>query len=181
MNQTFMVSYVNRMDHLIKEKLGIKGYDRYMDDFILIHPSKEYLRFCLEEIRRVCQELRVELNPKKVSIVKLSHGFTILKTKWILTDTGRVVRMPSRKAIVYQRRKMKKQKKLLDEGVITFADVRCSYASFRGSIEASKKRRKNHRRVYHNVSKKARRSLRNLDTLFNQLFVYQRGESYERY
>jgi hypothetical protein len=180
LNQTYMVSYCNRMDHLIKEKLRIKGYGRYMDDFILLHPSKDYLKMCLKEISQICDDLKIELNPKKTQIVKISRGFTILKTKWILTDTGRVVRMPSRQAIVSQRRKMKKQKKLLDEGVITFADVWCSYASFRGSMEVSKKQRKNYRKVYHNVSRKARRSLHNLDTLFNQLFVYQRGESYER-
>ena len=28
-----------------------QDYGRYMDDFYLIHPSKEYLKYCLEVIR----------------------------------------------------------------------------------------------------------------------------------
>lgn len=41
----------NKLDHFIKEKLGIKGYARYMDDGYLIHPSKEYLKECLTRRR----------------------------------------------------------------------------------------------------------------------------------
>lgn len=36
---------------MIKERLGIKFYGRYMDDFFLIHPDKDYLIYCLEEIK----------------------------------------------------------------------------------------------------------------------------------
>ena len=50
---------------LVKEKLVIKGYVKYMDDFILIHCDKWYLQYCLEEINKVCNEkLNLELNQK---------------------------------------------------------------------------------------------------------------------
>lgn len=171
-NQTFMVSYLNRLDHLIKENLRIKGYDRYMDDFILLSPSKEYLFTCLKEISKMCKELKVNLNPEKTQIVKLSHGFTILKTKWILTGTGRVIRTPSRKAITTERRKMKKQAALLEKGVLEFSDVRSSYASFRGSMTVSKKKRRaNKKNTFHNISRNAYMSLKRLDILYNDLFI----------
>lgn len=36
------------LDRFIKEKSHIKGYIRYMDDFILVHKDKNYLRYCLK-------------------------------------------------------------------------------------------------------------------------------------
>ena len=45
------ISYLNPIDHYIKEKLHMKYYIRYMDDSIMIHPSKEYLEYALEQIK----------------------------------------------------------------------------------------------------------------------------------
>ena len=50
------IFFVDRIDSLIKEKLRVKGYVRYMDDFILIHRDKRYFQYCLEEINKVCNE-----------------------------------------------------------------------------------------------------------------------------
>lgn len=46
-SQIAAIMLPNRLDHVIKEELGIKGYGRYMDDGYLIHESKEYLETCL--------------------------------------------------------------------------------------------------------------------------------------
>lgn len=154
-NQTLAITYPNRMDHYIKEVLRIHGYGRYNDDFYLIHESKEYLTYCLEEIRKICAGLKITINEKKTGIVKLSHGFTFLKTKIYLTDTGKIVRKPCHKAVVRERRKLKKQKKLVDEGIMTFADVRCSYSSWKGSMK----------------SRNARKTVHSMDKLFDSLFI----------
>lgn len=154
-NQTLAITYPNRMDHYIKEVLRIHGYGRYNDDFYLIHESKEYLAYCLEKIRQICSELKITINEKKTGIVKLSHGFTFLKTKIYLTDTGKIIRKPCHKAIVRERRKLKKQKKLVDAGIMTFADVRCSYASWRGSMKP----------------RNARKTIHSMDKLFDSLFI----------
>lgn len=154
-NQTIAITYPNRLDHYIKEVLRIEGYGRYMDDSYLIHESKEYLLYCLEEIKRICAELKITINEKKTGIVKLSHGFTFLKTKIYLTDTGKILRMPCHKAVVQERRKLKKQKKMLDAGIMTFADIRCSYSSWKGSME--------HRN--------ARKTIHSMDKLFDSLFI----------
>lgn len=63
-SQWFAILYLSGMDHMIKERLGIKFYGRYMDDFYLIHPDKEYLLYCLEEIRKFLVPLGLELNHK---------------------------------------------------------------------------------------------------------------------
>ena len=51
-SQWLAVFYLNGLDHFIKEKLGIKYYGRYMDDFYLIHEDYEYLMHCKEEIEK---------------------------------------------------------------------------------------------------------------------------------
>ena len=154
-NQTIAITYPNRMDHYIKEVLGIKCYGRYMDDFYLIHPSKEYLIYCMGEIKRICADLKITVNEKKTGVVKLSHGFTFLKTKVYLTDTGKIIRKPCHNAVVRERRKLKKQKKLLDAGIMDFADIRCSCSSWRGSMK------------YRN----ARKTVHSMDKLYDSLFI----------
>ena len=109
----------------------------------------------LEEIRKICGKLKITVNEKKTRIVKLSHGFTYLKTQIYLTDTGKIIRKPCHKAVVRERRKLKKQKKLLDAGVMTFDDIRCSYSSWRGSMK------------YRN----ARKTVHSMDKLFDSLFI----------
>lgn len=58
----------NSLDHMIKEQLGIRLYARYMDDGYLIHSDKEYLRYCLQEIKAKCNELGISTNQKKTQI-----------------------------------------------------------------------------------------------------------------
>lgn len=73
-----------RMDNYIKIVKGIKYYGRYMDDFYVVDPSKEYLRELLEEVDDISKELGLILNRKKTQIVSLKHEFTILKTGYRL-------------------------------------------------------------------------------------------------
>lgn len=153
-NQTLAVAYPNKIDHYIKEVLGIKGYSRTMDDSILIHQSKEYLQYCLEEIKKRYAEIGLTVNEKKTQIVKLSHGFTYLKTQFILTESGKIIRKPCREAVTRTRQVMKKHKKMVDAGIMSFEDAARSYSSRRGSLE----------------SKTARRTVYNLDSLFFGLF-----------
>ncbi len=63
-SQIMELLVLNGLDHFIKERLHIKYYIRYMDDFILIHPDKDYLKYCLTEINKKIIELGLELNKK---------------------------------------------------------------------------------------------------------------------
>ena len=39
-------------DRWIKQVLKIKYYYRYCDDIVILHPDKDYLRYCLQEIEK---------------------------------------------------------------------------------------------------------------------------------
>lgn len=108
------------LDHEIKEQMHIKGYGRYMDDFYLIHKDKEYLKECLERIKAFVEERGMHLNEKKTKIVTLEQGVDFLGFHFYLTDSGKVIQKLAKKSIVHHKAKLKKMKKLLDEGKITF-------------------------------------------------------------
>ncbi|WP_288550237.1 reverse transcriptase domain-containing protein [uncultured Brachyspira sp.] len=135
LSQICAVYYANKLDHFIKEKLRVRWYGRYMDDSYLIASSKEELKRYLREIEKVCSQLGIIINEKKTQIFKLNKGFKFLKGTYILTDTGKVVRKPAKENIIRMRRKLKKVKKLLEKGKMTFNDIRNLYMSWRGHIK----------------------------------------------
>lgn len=128
----------------------------YMDDIYIIHEDKEYLKGLLNDIQGICDELGLFINPKKTQIVKLSHGFTFLKIKYNLTETGKVQERISKDSVTRMRRKLKKFRKLMDAGEMSFDDVRCAYASWKGGVS--------HYDSYNVV--------KSMDKLFDELFIH---------
>lgn len=153
--QICAVSYPNKVDHYVKEVLRIRPYERYMDDSYIIHHDKEYLKEVLEEIRGIYLSLGIRLNEKKTRIVKLSKGFTFLKTRFILTDTGKVVKKMCRESVTRMRRKLKKFAKLNANGEMSFKEIQMAYQSWRGYAG----------------KKDAYNTIRRMDALFNRLFI----------
>lgn len=89
-SQWFGLFYLIKVDRLIKEKLGVKYYVRYMDDMILIHNDKEYLKYCRLEIEKcVKEELVLSLN-SKTQIGRLKNGIDFLGFRHILYEKGKI-------------------------------------------------------------------------------------------
>lgn len=152
-SQIFALLYLSSLDHMVKEKLGIKFYGRYMDDFYLIHEDKEYLRYCWKEIERHVNELGLSLNAK-TNIYQLKNGIDFLGFHSYLTESGAVIRKVRRKSKNNARRRLTKMRGLLETGKITPEKVEQSYKSWRG--HASKGN------CYHLI--------RNMDQHYNKLF-----------
>lgn len=76
-SQTLATFYLNDLDHFIKEKLKIKYYVRFQDDFLLFHPSKKYLQYCLKEISQFLKYEKLSLN-SKTRIYKNTNNFIFL-------------------------------------------------------------------------------------------------------
>jgi RNA-directed DNA polymerase len=78
-SQVFANFYLNIFDHFIKNELGIRYYGRYVDDFIIVHPSQRFLADLIPVIRNyLSQELGLELHPKKIYLQHYSHGVSYL-------------------------------------------------------------------------------------------------------
>ena len=79
-SQILAIFYLNDMDHFIKETLKIKYFLRYQDDFLLFHPSKQYLKYCLKELEKFLKKEKLILN-KKTRIYKSTNNFIFLGRK----------------------------------------------------------------------------------------------------
>jgi hypothetical protein len=55
---------LNRLDHIVKDDMGVRFYARYMDDFVAVMPDKASAQRALREMERVVNSLGLSLNPK---------------------------------------------------------------------------------------------------------------------
>jgi hypothetical protein len=80
-SQVFANFYMNAFDHFIKKELGINYYGRYVDDFIIVHPDKDYLKLLLPVITNFLEsQLQLTLHPKKIYLQHYSKGVQFLGT-----------------------------------------------------------------------------------------------------
>lgn len=133
-SQLVQLAVLDDLDHRIKERHRIRHYIRYMDDFVLIHESKEHLQSVLLDIQEQLAALGLELN-KKTRIYPLHQGVKFLQWRFILTATGKVVRKMNPKKISKERRKLRKLKVLQEAGRITMQDIRNNYNSWRANAQ----------------------------------------------
>ena len=78
-SQFFANVYLNELDQFVKHKLRAKYYIRYVDDFVILHDSKDQLKKWKNEIGIFLKEkLNLELHPNKSQILKLEKGIKFL-------------------------------------------------------------------------------------------------------
>lgn len=74
-SQFFANIYLNELDYFVKHKLKAKYYIRYVDDFVVLHISKQQLKDWKKEIEVFLREnLKLELHPQKSRVISLSKG-----------------------------------------------------------------------------------------------------------
>lgn len=154
-SQICALSYPNELDHYVKENLRIKAYGRYMDDGYLIAEKKENLIYCLQEILRLCNDKKIILHSKKTKLQRLDRKFTFLKKRFIFTNTGKVIRLPPKKATTRMRRKLKKLAIKYKNGEMKLEDIKQSVKSWMGSMQHSKSYRQIQeiKKLYQNLFK----------------------------
>lgn len=131
-SQFLAILYLNELDHYIKEELKIKGYIRYMDDGILIHQDKEYLKKCLNDIERILDKYKLKLN-NKTKIYSSKEGFEFLGYRYIIKNKRLILKIKSQTKRRFKR-KMKTLYKLEEQGKITKKDIMHVEASYRGHL-----------------------------------------------
>lgn len=133
-SQIAAIALPNRIDHQIKDVLGMRHYARYMDDGVVISGSKERLRVCLREIRRIAGQLGIKINEKKTQIIKLSRGFTFIKVRYRYGPRGKIVKKAAYKSIKNARRKARIFQRWISAGKMTREDALASLESFKGHM-----------------------------------------------
>ncbi len=102
--QVHALMMVHPVDCMITGELGITEYGRYMDDFYLLHQSKEYLKWCLECIKEMLKSLGLELNGK-TQIIPFRKGVRFIGFHHYMTADGKYIR----KITGENKRKIKKR------------------------------------------------------------------------
>jgi len=78
-SQFFANVYLNEFDQFIKHKLRTKYYIRYVDDFVILHPSKRLLFDYKNKIDQYLRKkLDLRLHPDKSKVLKLEKGIEFL-------------------------------------------------------------------------------------------------------
>ena len=129
-SQVLAPAVASYIDHFVKDKLGAKYYARYNDDFYIIDESKERLHRFRNLIREKCAERGIEMHPKKTQIIKFSRGFTWLKVRYNVTDTGKIIRRIHPRSVTRERRKLKSLAAKYHRGERTFKQFYDSWASW---------------------------------------------------
>lgn len=138
-SQTLAILLPNKLDNMIKNDLRIKSYGRYMDDLYIIHHDLEYLHHCLEEIAKICETLKINLNPHKIKFHKLSRGFNYMKMKYKVLPSGKILSKVAPKSMKRMKHKLKAFNEWITDNnenkKFTKADAFNSYMSFEGYIK----------------------------------------------
>ena len=140
-SQLVQLSVLDDLDHYIKERLRIKRYLRYMDDFVLIHPDKAYLQYCLAQIRKELAKIGLRLNDK-TQIQPIGSGIKWLHWRYALTDTGKVIRKVDKRCMTRCRRRLRR---MYAKGVPAKAAAQ-SYMSWAAHTERRKAKSRNAKR-----------------------------------
>lgn len=130
MSQLFANIYLDKLDHFIKDEMGIKRYLRYMDDFIVFSNDKKELQTILKIIRRWLQvNLKLELN-SKTRITSDSEGCDFCGYRIWATH-----RLPRKRNIKKARRRLRKMCNLYKQKSVRSATVKQVWASFLGYVK----------------------------------------------
>ena len=122
--------YLNVLDHFVKECLHGKYFVRYMDDFILLGPSKEYLWDALADIKWLLEgHLKLKLNPK-TRIYPASRGIDFAGYRTFSTHI-----LPRKRNIKAAKKRFKTLSYLFNKEMISLARVKASVMSFLGYVK----------------------------------------------
>ncbi len=118
-SQHFANFYLGALDHFLKERKGLRGYVRYMDDFICFGEAKDDLNQLLIEIRTFLRdELKLELKEKVVRISPVTEGIPFLGFRIF----KKMIRL-QRPNLIRLRRKLRKKEFQFKKGLLSEKDL----------------------------------------------------------
>lgn len=125
--------YLNQLDHFAKDRLRVPKYLRYMDDFIIIAPTKAELHYYLAEIRAFVEtKLKLKLNPK-TKIFPVSRGIDFAGYR-----TFRDYILPRKRNVKAAKIRFKNLSHLYRLGLVDEEDIRSRVESFLGYVKHCK-------------------------------------------
>ena len=128
------ITALDKIDHYIKERLNIKFYLRYMDDFVLIHHDREYLQYCLSEIKRLLDMQSMTINESKTKIQPVTDAISYLGFSYTLKPSGKVVILANPKKVKHERKKILRMVAKVKNGEMTKREVDAHFKAWKASV-----------------------------------------------
>lgn len=124
-SQLFANIYLNELDQFVKQKLRVKYYLRYADDFILLNPNKALLEDHVVAIKSFLEgKLALTLHPNKTVFRKLSWGIDFVG--YIALPHYQLVRTTTRRRLTRK----------IEENVIKYKHGDMSATAFQQSMQS---------------------------------------------
>lgn len=137
-SQISALFYPNGVDHLMKDQLGVEGYGRHMDDGYIICESIERLKEIARIFKEKCVELGIRMNPKKCRIIKLTKQFIFLKTRFFITESGKIIRRIARETARKERHRLRCFRRFVGMGVMSYQEAFLNFHSWLMSLTRGK-------------------------------------------
>lgn len=129
-SQFFSNVYLSPLDHFVKETLGVKGYIRYVDDFLLFGAEKKVLWDIRDQIEHFLNDYRLKLKPNGVTLFRVRDGFPFLGYRVFPHAI-----LVNRDAILRFRRKVKQMRVMRKAGLIDLPAIKDSLFGALGHFE----------------------------------------------
>lgn len=133
-SQWFANFYLSKFDHFVKEKLRIKCFVRYADDFWILVKTKLQAKEILEHIKEFLWDKLKLLTNHKTQIFPLKNGVDFLGFHTYITETGKVIRKVRRESKEGMRKKLKTFKVKYELGLMSKEEIDLSYESWCGHV-----------------------------------------------
>lgn len=142
-SQFLAIFYLAKLQHYMIHNLHLKIVT-YMDDYIIIHQNKEYLKECLDIIiDKLYNEYKLSVNKNKTYIANAKNGIPFLGYNFKVINNKTIIKLSknSKKNI---KKGIKRTKYLYKNNYIEFSQVFSSIENYKHSYPyASKKEVKN--------------------------------------
>lgn len=137
-SQDFAISVPNMIDHYIKEVLHAEEFGRYMDDGWIIDSSMEKLKMIFRKLKELAASIGLALHEFKSRIIRFGQPFTMLKRKYIFSDTGKIIIRPVRESVIRERRKLKRLYNRFTKGTMKLEAGYNSLTAWESSLRGCK-------------------------------------------
>lgn len=130
-SQLFANVYLHELDYFIKNRLRIKNYIRFNDDFVIVHQSKEFLGNLIPKIQNFLKdELELNLPQNKINLRNINWGADFLG--YIILPSGILIRTKTKRRLL---RKINKRIKNYMIDTISFNNLVQTINSYLGVLK----------------------------------------------
>ena len=133
-SQSFGLIYLYKFNHFLKEQLHLKYVINYMDDFVILHKDKDYLKKCLVVIEKELVKYKLELHKKKTTIEPIKNGIDFLGYRFYIKNNKIIIKVRDRNINNF-RKKVKNLKLLRKRNIINKKEYFDLLSSYKGLLK----------------------------------------------